>query len=73
MGDADSMQEKSKAYHFDPDNVAPPEVQQQLLDILRWRDDLMRDIIKKIQMVPGLEELIENLTNALNACGFCFL
>ncbi|KAI0800815.1 heterokaryon incompatibility protein Het-C-domain-containing protein [Fomes fomentarius] len=67
MGAADNLQEKSKAYNFNPDDVAPPEVQQQLWELLKWRDDVYRDIIKKIELVPGLTELIENLTNALNA------
>lgn len=62
------MQEQAKAYHFDPDNVAPPEVREQMWQLLRWRDNVYRDIIKKIEMVPGLSDLIENLTNALNAC-----
>ncbi len=68
MGEADDMQAKAQAYNFDPDNIAPPEVQEQLWQLLKWRDDIYRDIIKKIEMVPGLSDLIENLTNALNAC-----
>lgn len=68
MNAADDMEAKSKAYNFDPDNIAPPEVQQQLWELLKWRDNIYRDIIKKIEMVPGLSDLIENLTNALNAC-----
>ncbi|KAI0652327.1 heterokaryon incompatibility protein Het-C-domain-containing protein [Trametes meyenii] len=67
MGEADSMQEKSKAYQFDPNNVAPPEVREQLWQLLKWRDSIYRDIIKKIEMVPGLSDLIDGLTNALNA------
>ncbi|RPD82107.1 heterokaryon incompatibility Het-C [Lentinus tigrinus ALCF2SS1-7] len=67
MGQADDMQAKAKAYNFDPDNVAPPEVREQLWQLLKWRDDIYRDIIKKIEMIPGLSDLIENLTNALNA------
>ncbi|KAI0756549.1 heterokaryon incompatibility protein Het-C-domain-containing protein [Daedaleopsis nitida] len=67
MNAADDMQAKAKAYNFDPDNIAPPEVQQQLWELLKWRDNIYRDIIKKIEMVPGLTDLIENLTNALNA------
>lgn len=70
MGAADNLQEKSKAYSFNPDDVAPPEVQQQLWELLKWRDDVYRDIIKKIELVPGLTDLIENLTNALNACTY---
>ena len=71
MNAADDMQAKSKAYNFDPDNIAPPEVQQQLFELLKWRDNIYRDIIKKIEMVPGLSDLIDGLTNALNACAPC--
>ena len=70
MGQADAMQAKAKAYHFDPDNVAPPEVRDQLWELLKWRDNVYRDIIKKTEMISGLSDLIENLTNALNACEF---
>ncbi|KAI0718880.1 heterokaryon incompatibility protein Het-C-domain-containing protein [Cerioporus squamosus] len=73
MGEADDMQAKAKAYNFDPDNVAPPEVREQLWQLLKWRDDIYRDIIKKIEMVPGLSDLIENLTNALNAFVYAVL
>jgi hypothetical protein len=40
------------------------------MDILTWRDDLYRDISKKIEMIPGLEDILEELTNALNTCKF---
>jgi hypothetical protein len=62
------MHEQSKAYHFDPDNIAPPEVQRQLLDLLKWRDNIMREITEKIEMIPGLADLVDEFTNALNAC-----
>lgn len=65
---AQELEEKSKAYNFDPDNVAPPEVQRQLLDLLKWHDDVMRDIVKRMEMVPGLTDLMEEMSNALNAC-----
>ena len=67
------MKEKAQAYEFNPDDIAPPEVQQQLFQLLKWRDDIYRDILKKIEMVPGLEELIDNLTNALNAFVYTIL
>ncbi|KAI0323073.1 heterokaryon incompatibility protein Het-C-domain-containing protein [Amylostereum chailletii] len=66
ISQAEDMKAKSKAYNFDPDNVAPPEVQKQLFDLLKWRDSVMRDIIEKIEMVPGLSELVENVTEAIN-------
>ena len=43
-------------------------MQRQLFEILKWRDNVYRDIIKKIEMIPGLNDLIDQLTNALNAC-----
>ncbi|KAF8899167.1 heterokaryon incompatibility protein Het-C-domain-containing protein [Infundibulicybe gibba] len=61
---------QAKAYNFDPNNIAPPEVQKQLLDLLKWRDEVYRDVLAKIEMVPGLSDLIEELTNALNAYVF---
>ncbi|SJL06118.1 uncharacterized protein ARMOST_09454 [Armillaria ostoyae] len=67
ISQGEQLQAQSQAYHFDPDNVAPPEVQKQLLDLLKWRDDVYRDIIAKIEMVPGLSDLIDELSNALTA------
>lgn len=71
-GGSDHAQEaedlKSKVIDFNPDDVAPEEVQRQLLEILKWRDNVYRDIIKNIEMIPGLSELIDGLTDALNAC-----
>ncbi|KAK7058610.1 hypothetical protein VNI00_002246 [Paramarasmius palmivorus] len=66
LSQAEAMQEQSNAYHFDPDNVAPPEVQQQLLTVLRWRDNVMRNIQSKIEMIPGLADMLDQLTIALN-------
>ncbi|KAJ8453953.1 hypothetical protein ONZ45_g19497 [Pleurotus djamor] len=69
----EEMQAQAKAYHFDPDNVAPPHVQKQLLDLLKWRDQVYRDIVAKIEMIPGLADLMDELTNALNAYVFTVL
>jgi len=68
MNNGQDMQAQSKAYHFDPDNIAPPEVQRQLFGLLKWRDGVYRDVVAKIEMVPGLSDLLDELTNALNAC-----
>lgn len=64
---AEDFKQKSEAYNFDPDNVMPPEVQKQLFEILKWRDGVYRDILQKINMIPGLSDLLDNLSNALNA------
>jgi len=66
------MQQKSQAYDFDPNNVAPPEVKERLLEVLKWHDDVMREITKKIEMVPGLSNLLEEFSNALNECMYLF-
>ncbi|KAI0815377.1 heterokaryon incompatibility protein Het-C-domain-containing protein [Irpex lacteus] len=70
---ADDMKAKSKAYNFDPDDVLPPEVQQQMFQLLKWRDDIYRDILKKIEMIPGLETLINTFVDALNAFVYTIL
>ena len=60
MSEADAMKAKSKAYKFNPDNVAPPEVQQQLLALLKWRDGVYRDILKVAILVGtrGMEYVV---------------
>ncbi|KAI0094507.1 heterokaryon incompatibility protein Het-C-domain-containing protein [Irpex rosettiformis] len=70
---ADAMKAKAQAYNFNPDEVLPPEVQQQMFQLLKWRDDIYRDILKKIEMVPGLETLINTFTDALNAFVYTIL
>lgn len=68
MSEGEQIQAQSKAYNFDPNNIAPPEVQQQLLALLKWRDGVYRDVVKTMEMIPGLDDLIDQLSNALNAC-----
>jgi len=68
MSHAEEMKRKSEAYHFDPNQNMPPEVVNDLKEVLRFHDDVLRDIIKKMEMVPGLTDLIDGLSNALNAC-----
>jgi Heterokaryon incompatibility protein Het-C len=67
ISQAEDFEAKSKAYRFDPDNVMPHEVQQQLLALLKWHDSTLRDISKMVEMIPGLTDLIDNLSNALTA------
>ncbi|KAJ6541906.1 heterokaryon incompatibility protein Het-C-domain-containing protein [Mycena capillaripes] len=67
MSEGEQLHEEAKAYNFDPNNIAPPDVQQKLLQLLKWRDGLMRSILEKIEMIPGLDSLIDQLSNALNA------
>jgi len=68
MNHAEEMKRKSEAYHFDPDQSLPPEVVSDLKEVLRFHDDVLRDIVKEMEMVPGLADLIDGLSNALNAC-----
>lgn len=68
MDGAERLQAESKAYRFNPDNIAPPDVQQRLWALLKWRDGVFRNVSKKIESIPGLETLIDNLSDALNAC-----
>ncbi|KAB5588066.1 hypothetical protein CTheo_8493 [Ceratobasidium theobromae] len=58
---------RAKAFNFNPDDVAPEEVQKQLLEVLKWHDQVMHDITETIQKIPGLESLLEDLTNAMSA------
>ena len=53
MNQADEMKAQSKAYEFNPDDVAPPEVQEQLLSLLKWRDNIYRDILKVCALLWG--------------------
>lgn len=68
LNKGDEIQQQSKAYRFNPDDMAPPQVKQQLVGALKWHDDVMRDIISKIEMIPGLTSLLEEFSNAMNAC-----
>ena len=68
MNQADEMKRKSEAYRFDPNQVLPPEVVKNLKDVLKFHDDVLRTVIKKMEMIPGLTDLIDGLSNALNAC-----
>lgn len=61
---------RQKAVHFDPDNYVTEDVQTQLLDLLRWRDTIMRRVDSAIEHIPGLENTVGQLTDALNVCEF---
>ncbi|TFY71829.1 hypothetical protein EVG20_g1176 [Dentipellis fragilis] len=73
MNTAEDLHKASKAYNFDPNNVAPPEVQRQLWALLKWRDSIYRAILEKIEMIPGLSDLIDGITDALNAYVYTIL
>lgn len=67
LDQGEQMQQQAQAYNFDPNNACPPEVKQKLVDLLKWHDDVMRQILRRINMVPGLADMLEEFTNALNA------
>ncbi|KAJ7705120.1 Het-C-domain-containing protein [Mycena metata] len=46
MEEGEQLHAESKAYNFDPNNIAPPD---------------------KIEMIPGLDSFVDQLSNALNA------
>ncbi|KIY50666.1 heterokaryon incompatibility Het-C, partial [Fistulina hepatica ATCC 64428] len=73
MGKAEEIHEQSKAYNFNPDNIAPPEVQHQFLELLRWRDDIYREVLTKLEIIPGLMDLVNELSNALTAYVYAIL
>ena len=73
LNKGEEIKQQSQAYNFNPNNVAPPEVKKQLGEILKWHDDVMREITKKIEMVPGLSNLLEEFSNSLNECLYSFL
>ncbi|KDQ14431.1 hypothetical protein BOTBODRAFT_132240 [Botryobasidium botryosum FD-172 SS1] len=62
-----------QAIHFDPSTVAPAEVRQQLWSVLLWRDNTMKDIGKIVSNIPGLQGLLEKLSNAINTYVFTIL
>jgi hypothetical protein len=68
MQKADEIQKK--AYSFDPDNYTTEEVQQTLWEILVWRDTIMRKISVIIEKIPGMEAVLDQLTEALNVCTY---
>jgi len=68
MQKADEIQKK--AFSFDPNNYTTEEVQQTFWEVLSWRDTIMRKIETVIEKIPGMEFLLEQLTEALNVCRY---
>ncbi|KAH7104001.1 Het-C-domain-containing protein [Auriculariales sp. MPI-PUGE-AT-0066] len=67
MTHAEALKAKSEAFNFNPDDILSGEVQQQLRELLQWHDDVMRDLESGISNIPGLTDLIDSLSDALNA------
>lgn len=68
---AENMQ--SNAYHFDPNKYSTQETQAQIWQVLCWRDDIMRNVEAVIAKIPGLEKLVEELTQALTVYVYSIL
>jgi len=66
MSQGQQILEQSNFFHFDSDNIAPAEVQRQLIDLLKWRDQI--NITEAIEKNPGLSDLVGEFTNTLNTC-----
>jgi len=73
LSQGEALQAESKAYHFDPNNVAPPEVLKRLWALLKWRDGVFRSVSGTIESIPGLDSLLDNLSESLNAYVFTTL
>lgn len=59
---------KANAIHFDPNNYSTEETQRQIWEALSWRDGVMRDIESAIEGIPGLETLVDEITQAVTVC-----
>jgi hypothetical protein len=66
-------QMKQNAIHFDPDKYTSDETQAQIWEALCWRDSIMREIDAIISGIPGLEELVEEISQALTVCKYNWL
>lgn len=68
LSHAQALEQKSQGYNVNPDDICPPEVQQNIWDLIKWRDGIMRDVSSTLESIPGLGDLVEELTNSLNEC-----
>jgi Heterokaryon incompatibility protein Het-C len=65
-------QMKQNAINFDPSKYTSEQTQQEIWQVLVWRDSLMRDIESIIAGIPGLEKLVEEISEALTVCEWGF-
>jgi hypothetical protein len=64
----EAEQMKQDAYHFDPNQYSSKDTQAKIWQALCWRDSLMREIEDIIMGIPGLEKLVQQLSQALTVC-----
>lgn len=67
QNDLASMDQKKHAFDLDGriDQIAPAELQTKIWDLFKVRDNLMRRIEELIQGIPGLGEILDNLSLSL--------
>jgi hypothetical protein len=61
-------QMKQEAYHFDPNQYSSQQTQAKIWEALVWRDGVMRDVEAIISGIPGLEKLVDELSQAATVC-----
>lgn len=66
-------QMKQNAINFDPDEYTSQETQAQIWEALCWRDGIMREIDAIIAGIPGLEALVEEISQELTVCKLSYL
>lgn len=57
----------------DPNQMSPEEMYKNLWRILEFRDRIMKNISNTIEKIPGLNALVEKITNSLNVFIFTLL
>ena len=60
------MKATSKTYDFNPEDILPSWVKDQIYKVLEWRDDIHRDILQHRESIPGLQTLIDSFVDDLN-------
>lgn len=65
-------QMKQNAIQFDPNKYTSEQTQQEIWQVLVWRDSLMRDIEAIIAGIPGLEKLVDEISEAITVCEWDF-
>jgi len=64
----EAEQMKQNAIHFDPNKYTSQETQALIWEALEWRDSIVREIDAIIAGIPGLEDLVSEISDALTIC-----
>lgn len=62
------MLASARAYKFDSEEIIPPHARRQIQQLLMWRDEVYRDVLKQVAKVPGLKGFVRTLEDALDQC-----